>query len=87
MTENAVGELEWKPMAIADLMTIVDYISDDNPAAAQALKEDIEAKVSRRACLTAPAPHRGDCWEGAQGRFGFLNIRQTVQVLLDGSTV
>ena len=47
MTENAVGELEWKPMAIADLMAIVDYISDDNPAAAQALQEDIEAKVSR----------------------------------------
>ena len=28
-------------------MAIVDYISDDNPEAAQALKDDIEAKVSR----------------------------------------
>ena len=28
-------------------MAIVDYISDDNPAAAQVLKDDIETKVSR----------------------------------------
>ena len=28
-------------------MAIVDYISDDNPDAVQALKEDIETKVSR----------------------------------------
>ena len=28
-------------------MAIVNYISDDNPDAAQALKEDIEAKASR----------------------------------------
>lgn len=28
-------------------MAIVDYISDDNPEAAQVLKEDIETKVSR----------------------------------------
>lgn len=34
-------------MAVADLMAIVDYISDDNPDAAQALKEDIEAKTFR----------------------------------------
>ena len=34
-------------MAVADLMAIVDYISDDNPDAAQALKEDIEAKTLR----------------------------------------
>ena len=34
-------------MAVADLMAIVDYISDDNPDAAQVLKEDIEAKTSR----------------------------------------
>ena len=39
--------LEWKLTAAADLMAIVDYISDDNPGAAQALKEDIETKVSR----------------------------------------
>ena len=39
--------LEWKTLAVADLMAIVDYISDDNPKAAQALKEDIETKVLR----------------------------------------
>lgn len=38
--------LEWKPRAVADLVAIVDYIADDNPEAAQALKEDIETKVS-----------------------------------------
>ena len=38
---------EWKATAVADLLAIVDYISDDNPEAAQALKDEIEAKVSR----------------------------------------
>lgn len=47
MTESDVRGLEWKLTAVADLMAIVDYISDDNPGAAQALKEDIETKVSR----------------------------------------
>jgi toxin ParE1/3/4 len=28
-------------------LAIIDYISDDNPAAAQALKDEIEGKVSR----------------------------------------
>ena len=40
-------DLEWKATAVADLTAIIDYISDDNPDAAQALKQDIEAKVSR----------------------------------------
>ena len=40
-------DLEWKATAIADLLAIVDYISDDNPDAAQALKDEIEAKTSR----------------------------------------
>lgn len=39
--------LEWKATAVADLIVIVDYISDDNPDAAQALKGEIGAKVSR----------------------------------------
>ena len=39
--------LEWNATAIADLLAIVDYISDDNPDAAQALKDEIEAKTSR----------------------------------------
>jgi toxin ParE1/3/4 len=42
-----VLNLEWKATAIADLLAIVDYISDDNPDAAQVLKDEIEAKTSR----------------------------------------
>ena len=47
MTRSAVPDLEWKATAIADLLAIVDYISDDNPAAAQALKDEIEDKASK----------------------------------------
>ena len=36
---------EWRQAARNDLLVIVDYIADDSPAAAQALKDDIEAKV------------------------------------------
>ncbi|MEO9652399.1 MAG: type II toxin-antitoxin system RelE/ParE family toxin [Roseobacter sp.] len=39
--------LDWKATAIADLLAIAGYISDDNPDAAQALKDEIEAKTSR----------------------------------------
>jgi toxin ParE1/3/4 len=39
--------LEWRQAAREDLLAIIDYISDDNPAAAQALKDEIEGKVSR----------------------------------------
>lgn len=39
-------ELEWKETAVADLMSIVDWISDDNPAAALALMAEIEGKVA-----------------------------------------
>lgn len=39
-------ELEWKALAVADLMAIVDYISDDNPNAALALMEEIQSKVA-----------------------------------------
>ena len=38
--------LEWRATARADLLSIVDYISDDNPDAAQHLKDEIETKVS-----------------------------------------
>ena len=31
---------EWRQTARDDLLAIIDTISDDNPAAAQALKED-----------------------------------------------
>ena len=39
--------LEWKNKASEDLFKIVDFISDDNPDAAQALKNDIEAKTEK----------------------------------------
>ena len=39
-------DLEWKATAIADLLAIIDYISDDNPDAAQVLKDEIEHKTS-----------------------------------------
>jgi plasmid stabilization system protein ParE len=35
--------------ARGDLLAIIDYISDDNPDAAQRLKDEIEAKVARLA--------------------------------------
>jgi len=41
-----VPELEWKAPAIADLMAIVDYISEDNPSAASALMDEIQIKVA-----------------------------------------
>ncbi|TAM89091.1 MAG: type II toxin-antitoxin system RelE/ParE family toxin [Candidimonas sp.] len=40
-------ELEWLEVARADLLGIVDYISDDNPDAAQHLKDDIEMKAMK----------------------------------------
>ena len=40
-------ELRWLELARADLLAIVDYISDDDPDAAQRLKDDIEEKTSR----------------------------------------
>lgn len=39
--------LEWREAARADLLALVDYISDDNPDAAQRLKDDIEAKAEK----------------------------------------
>lgn len=42
-----MATLEWREAARADLLTIVDYISDDNPDAAQRLKDDLEAKVAK----------------------------------------
>lgn len=37
--------VEWRSTARADLLAIIDYISDDNPDAAQALKDEIESKI------------------------------------------
>lgn len=39
--------LDWSKAARADLLEILDYISDDNPAAAERLIAEIEAKASR----------------------------------------
>ncbi|MGO4701685.1 type II toxin-antitoxin system RelE/ParE family toxin [Dyella sp. 2RAB6] len=39
-------DVEWRQTARADLLAIIDYISDDNPDAAQRLKDDIEARVA-----------------------------------------
>lgn len=39
-------ELEWKASAVADLMALVDYITDDNPRAALALLDEIQDKVA-----------------------------------------
>jgi addiction module RelE/StbE family toxin len=39
--------VEWKKAAQADLWAIVDYISDDNPEAAQVLKDEIEATTGK----------------------------------------
>ncbi len=39
--------LEWREAARADLIAIVDYISDDNVDAAEALLIDIEAKIAQ----------------------------------------
>lgn len=40
-------DLEWTALAVADLMAIVDYISDDNPDAAFALMKDIQGTVAQ----------------------------------------
>ena len=44
---SAVPDLEWKASAVADLLAIVDYISDDNPDAALALMDEIQGKVEQ----------------------------------------
>ena len=55
---QAKPRLEWRPQASADLLEIVAYIADDNPDAAQELKDEIEAKADKllggraHACIT-----------------------------------
>ncbi|OIQ73779.1 toxin RelE4 [mine drainage metagenome] len=39
--------LVWKKQALADLLKIVQHIAQDNPDAAEALADDIEAKVGK----------------------------------------
>lgn len=38
-------ELKWEAPASEDLMAIIGYIAEDNPAAARALLDEIEGKV------------------------------------------
>tara|TARA_R110002072_G_scaffold33030_9_gene100258 strand:- start:7189 stop:7473 length:285 start_codon:yes stop_codon:yes gene_type:complete len=40
-------KLEWSVLARIDLLGIVDYISDENPDAAQRVKDDIEVKAEK----------------------------------------
>lgn len=44
---SGVRVLEWRETARQDLLAIVGYIADDNPGAAQLLKDDIEAGAAR----------------------------------------
>ncbi|ODV42449.1 addiction module antitoxin [Cupriavidus sp. UYMMa02A] len=39
--------VEWTAWARADLLAIVDYISDDNPEAAQCLMDELETKAAQ----------------------------------------
>ena len=39
--------LAWRPMALADRETIMDYIAQDNPAAAIELDDEFEAKAEQ----------------------------------------
>lgn len=41
-----IPRLEWSDEAVADLLAIVDHISDDSTQAAQELKDEIEFKVN-----------------------------------------
>jgi addiction module RelE/StbE family toxin len=40
-------QLEWRRQASEDLAGLVEYIADDNPDAAQELKDEIESKVAQ----------------------------------------
>jgi addiction module toxin, RelE/StbE family len=57
-----VPDLEWRESAKADLLEILDYISDENPDAAQQLRDDIENKAAQlphNAKLYRPGRVRG----------------------------
>ena len=40
-------KLEWRQQALDDLIEIVKYIAEDNPDAAQELKDEIEEKAAK----------------------------------------
>lgn len=39
--------LQWRPLAVADRVAIMDYIAQDNPAAAIDLDDEFEAKAEQ----------------------------------------
>ena len=44
---QAKPQLEWRQQALDDLAGIVGFIADDNPDAAQELKDEIESKAAK----------------------------------------
>jgi toxin ParE1/3/4 len=44
---QAKPHLEWRQQALDDLAEIVGFIADDNPDAAQELKDEIESKAAK----------------------------------------
>jgi len=66
--------LEWRPQARIDLLEIVAYIADDNPDAAQELKDEIECYV--RQFLRRIVPHSASekVLKRGQGRTAFLQF-------------
>lgn len=41
-----MASVRWRPAAVADMLAIADYISNDNPAAAERLMQEIQEKVT-----------------------------------------
>lgn len=74
---SAVPAIEWRQTALGDLLAIIDYIADDNPDAAQQLKDDIEAKVLTLA--HHPKLYRAGRVGGTSGDGGPLELRVGVQ--------
>jgi addiction module RelE/StbE family toxin len=66
-----VPEVEWTATARADLLAVVDFISDENPDAAQRLKDDIEAKAAK--LPEFPRPYRAGRVEGTREMLVWAN--------------
>lgn len=66
-----VVKLEWLELARGDLLRIINYISDDNPDAAQRLKNDIEEKIEQ--LLNFPKIGRPELKEGTRELVALAN--------------
>lgn len=75
--------VEWRSTARADLLAIIDYISDDNPDAAQTLKDEIESKVAM--LRTHPMAFREGRVEGT--RELVVRPNYVVVYLVDSQTI